>query len=140
MGQGSARRVFDVFPGEAVAAGNDVVIEEDERLGRIDAQPFEIRRRAVAVDVVHAHEPGILGVGHCEPSAGALVFGVGTGHVVGNGPQVAGFGQVERALLVGDDVAPQQQTAILHAVDVLGHLALAAARMRPRASGSDWFS
>ncbi len=49
------------------------------------------------------------------------------GHVVGDGAQMAGFGQVQRALLVGDHVFAEEQAAIFHAMDVLGHLALAAA-------------
>ena len=53
---------------------------------------------------------------------------MGAGHVVGDGPQMAGFGQIERALFLGDDIAPDEQTAIFHAMDVLRHLALAAAR------------
>ena len=52
---------------------------------------------------------------------------MGAGHVVGDGPEVAGFGQVEGALFFGDDVAAEEQAAVFHAVDVLGHLAFAAA-------------
>ena len=58
-----AGRVLHVLPGEAVAAGHDVVIQKDQRLGRIDAKPLKIRRGAVAVDVIDAHEPCVFSVG-----------------------------------------------------------------------------
>ena len=66
VGAELAGRIFHVLPGEAGAAGHDVVIQKDQRLRRIDAQPLEIRRGAVAVDVVDAHEPGIFCVGDRE--------------------------------------------------------------------------
>ena len=66
VGAELAGRVFNVVPGEAGAAGDDVVVEEDERLGRIDAEALEIGRGAIAVDVIDADEPAVLGVGDGE--------------------------------------------------------------------------
>src|ERR1019366_7316847 len=127
IGAELAGRILDVLPGEAVASGNDVVIEEDERLGRIDGEALEIGGGAVMKDVIDADKPGVFGVGDGEALADTLVLGMGAGHVVGDGAQMAGFGQVQRAHFLGDDIGADQQTAIFHAVNVLGHLAFAAA-------------
>ena len=120
-------RVFDVLPGEAGAAGHDVVVEEDERFGRIDAEALEVGGGAVGVDVIDADEPGVFSVGDGEAAAAALVAGMRAGHVVGDGAEVAGLGEVEGALLFGDDVAADEEAAVFHAVDGLGHLGFAAA-------------
>ena len=127
IGAGLARRVLDVLPGQAGPARHNVVVQKHERLRRVDAQPFQVRGRSIAVDVIHAHEPAVLGIGDGEAAAVALILGMRAGHVVGDGPQVAGFGQVQRPRFLGDHVAADQQAAVFHAVDVLGHLALAAA-------------
>ena len=127
IGAQLARRVFHVFPGQAVASGHNVVVQKNQRLRRIDAQPFQIRRCPVSVNVIHAHKPAVLGIGHRQPPARSLILRMRAGHVVGNRPQMAGFRQVQRPLFLGHHVAPQQQPPILHAMDVLGHLALAAA-------------
>ena len=127
IGAELAGRVFYVFPGEARSAGHDVVIQENKRLGRIDAEPFEVGRGSVAVNVIDADKPGIFGVGDGEPPASSLVAGVRAGHVVGDGAQVAGFREVQCALFFGEDVAADEQPAIFHAMDVLSHFALAAA-------------
>ncbi len=127
IGAQLAGRILHMLPRQARAARHNVVVQKNQRLRRIDAQPLQVRRRAVAVNVVHAHKPAILRIGHGEPSACALVLGMRAGHVVRNRPQMAGLGQVQRALFLGDHVRPDQQPPILHAVDVLGHLALAAA-------------
>jgi hypothetical protein len=127
VGAKLAGLVFDVLPGEASPAGDDVVIEKDERFGWIDAEALEVWRRAVAVDVIDADEPCVFGVGDGEPAVLALVARMGTGHVVGDGTEMTGFRKVERALFVRDDVSADEQAAIFHAVDVLGHFAFATA-------------
>ena len=120
-------RIFNVLPRQARSTGNDVVIQKDQRLRRIDAEALEIRRGAVALNVVDAHEPGILSIGDGEAAMLALITGMGACHVVGNGAQMARFGKIQRAFLFGDDVATDQEPTIFHAMDVLCHLALAAA-------------
>jgi hypothetical protein len=80
------------------------------------------------MDVIDAHEPRIFGVGDGEPPVGPLVAGMRAGHVVGDGAQMARFGQIQGTFFFGNQVAPDQQASIFHAVDVLRHLAFAAAR------------
>jgi hypothetical protein len=85
VGAELAGLVFDVFPGKAGSAGDDVVIKKNERFWRIYAEPLEVRRSAVAVDVIDADEPCVLGVSNGKVPMLALVAGMGTGHVVGDG-------------------------------------------------------
>src|SRR5579872_478894 len=79
------------------------------------------------MDVIDPHEPGIFGVGNHEALACALVLRMRAGHVVGDWPQMACLGQVQSALFLGNNVFTQQQAAVFHAVDVLGHLAFTTA-------------
>ncbi len=79
------------------------------------------------MNVIHAHKPAILRIRHREPPTIPLIFRMRASHIVRNRPQVASLGQIQRPLLVRHHVPPDQQPPILHAVDVLRHLALPAA-------------
>ena len=115
-----------MLPGQACSAGHDIVIQKYQWLRRIDAQALKIRSGAIALNVVDAHEPRIFSIGDRKPSVISLIAWVRASHIVGNGPQMACFGQIQRALFLGDDVTTNEQSTIFHAMDVLRHLALAA--------------
>ncbi len=91
-------------------------------------RPLEVRVGAVVLDVVDAHEPGVLGVAQMQLAVTGLQARVAHRHVVGNRAQVAGArGQVDRAHVVAQDIAAEDERAVRPAVGVFEHLALARA-------------
>ncbi len=118
--------VLDVLPDQRGGAGLALDVQEQQRFRRMDGELFELVVGAVALDVVDAHEPRILGVGDHQPAAGILQRGMAQGHVVGDRAQLAALGQVDVPLFTGDHVLTQQHAAVGVAVGVFQHLALAA--------------
>ena len=121
------RRILHVLPSQARPPRHNVVVQKNQRLRRIDAQPFQARRGPITVNVVHAHKPPVLRIGNRQSFTRSLIRRMRACHIVRNRPQVASLGQIQRPLLFCHHVPPQQQPSIVHAVNVFRHLALPAA-------------
>ncbi|OQB92612.1 MAG: hypothetical protein BWX86_01816 [Verrucomicrobia bacterium ADurb.Bin122] len=119
--------IHRVFPDERGGVGLGVDVKKEQRLGRLHGEALKMRIDAVADDVVHPHEPRVLGVHERELAAALVERGVAERHVVGHRAKLAGAREREEAFLAVDDVAAEQEAAVTFAVGVLEHLALAAA-------------
>ncbi len=127
VGAPTTRRVLLVLPDEAGRAGHGPEVEEDERSGGAHRDPLELVVRPIRLDVVHPHEPAVLGVADHESIAARLHRRVAERHVVRHRPERAGLGDRDHADLPRDEVPPELQAPVGLPVGVLGHLALAAA-------------
>ena len=116
-----------MLPDQAGGAGHALHVEKLQRLLRVDGDALVHGAVAVVVVAVHAQEPAVLRV-HDHQVAGVVLQGVlGHDHVVGDGLDLTGLAQVQVIFLTGDGVGAQQDLAVLLLVDLLQHLALAAA-------------
>jgi hypothetical protein len=126
IGATLAGGVHDVVPDQRAAAGHGVDAEKQQRLGRLRRQLLQVHIGAVVLDVIHADEPGVLGIGDHEFAAAILHAGVAEGHVIGHRAQLAAAGDFEMAALAGDEILAQHHATVGFAVHLLEHLALAA--------------
>ena len=93
----------------------------------MDGQLLQLMIGAVVLDVVDANEPGVLGILHHEFTLLPLVEGMAQRHVIGHRTQPAALRHADVAYFAGLDVGAEEQLAVLFAMGVFEHLALAAA-------------
>ena len=117
-----------MLPDEAGRAGHAVHIEKLKRALGMNADALILGVVAVSVQAVHAQKPAVLSVKNAEHTdLRILQLLVGARHVVRDGADRAGLAERHVVLFARDRMRADEQAVIVLAVEVLEHLALAAA-------------